>query len=111
MAAMNSRSADPTSKDDERRNVVLDLGGDEGSVADLSTSLDKSKKEVEKFDRPFEVLGSPTTFGALYKRDGRAGRDGDGDGLVNERERPTAAALRPARPRPRNPWARRRRSS
>ena len=26
MAAMNSRQADPTSKDDERRNVVLDLG-------------------------------------------------------------------------------------
>jgi hypothetical protein len=67
MAAMNSRSADPTSKDDERRNVVLDLGGDEGSVADLSTSLDKPKKEVEKFDRPFVVLGSPTTFGELCK--------------------------------------------
>jgi hypothetical protein len=38
---MNSRQADPTSKDDERRNVVLDLAGDEGSVEDLSTSLDK----------------------------------------------------------------------
>src|SRR3954447_10827369 len=39
MAAMNSRSADPTSKDDERRNVVLDLGGDEGSVDDLKLAL------------------------------------------------------------------------
>jgi hypothetical protein len=67
MAAMNSRSADPTSKDDERRNVVLDLGGDEGSVDDLSTRLDKPKKEVEKFDRPFVVLGSPATFGELCK--------------------------------------------
>ena len=46
MAAMNSRSADPTSKDDERRNIVLDLGGDEGSVDDLSTSLDKPKRRL-----------------------------------------------------------------
>src|SRR4051794_27947802 len=36
----------------------------------------------------------------VEKADGRAGRDGDGDGLVNERERPAAVALRPARPRP-----------
>jgi hypothetical protein len=96
MAAMNVRSAEPTSKDDERRNVVLDLGGDKGSVDDLKL------KEVEKFDRPFPVTGSAPTFGQLYKRDGRAGRDADGDGLVNERERPAAAALRPARPRPHN---------
>ena len=67
MAAMNSRSADPTSKDDERRNVVLDLAGDEGSVDDLSTNLDKPQEEVEKFDRPFVVLGSPTTFGRSTK--------------------------------------------
>jgi hypothetical protein len=85
MAAMNTRQADPTSKDDDRRNVVLDLAGDEGSVADLSTSLDKPKKGVEKLDRPFGVLGSPTTFGALYKSDGRAGRDADGDGKTNEK--------------------------
>jgi hypothetical protein len=38
----------------------------------------------------------------LGKKDGRAGRDADGDGLVNERERPTAATLRPAAPRPHN---------
>ena len=98
MAAMNTRQADPTSKDDDRRNVVLDLAGDEGSVADLSTSLDKPKKEVEKFDRPFPVNGFAATFGQLYKSDGRAGRDADGDGLVNERERPAAAALRTGPP-------------
>ncbi|UEM18667.1 phage portal protein [Skermanella mucosa] len=103
MAAMNVRSADPTSKDDERRNVVLDLDGDGGAVdGNLSDNLDDPTKEVEKLDRPFVVLGSPTTFGPLYKRDGRAGRDADGDGLVNERERPRPATLRPARPRPAN---------
>ncbi|UEM24372.1 hypothetical protein JL100_032635 (plasmid) [Skermanella mucosa] len=103
MAAMNVRSADPTSKDDERRNVVLDLDGDEGAVdGNLSDNLDDPMKEVEKFDRPFVGSGSPTTFGALWKRDGRAGRDADGDGLVNERDRPTPVRLQPARPRPRN---------
>jgi hypothetical protein len=71
MAAMNVRSADPTSKDDERRNVALDLAGDEGSVGDLK--LGKPGQEVEKFDRPFPVTGSAPTFGQLYKRDGRAG--------------------------------------
>ena len=78
--------------------MVLDLAGDEGSVADLSTSLDKPKKEVEKFDRPFRGFGFAATFGQLYKSDGRAGRDADGDGLVNERERPAAAALRQPAP-------------
>jgi hypothetical protein len=39
----------------------------------------------------------------IEKADGRAGRDADGGGLVNERERPTAAAtLRAVRPRPRS---------
>jgi hypothetical protein len=38
----------------------------------------------------------------VEKADGRAGRDADGDGLVNERDRPTPARLTPARPRPRN---------
>jgi hypothetical protein len=78
MAAMNSRQADPTSKDDERRNVVLDLGGDEGPVADLGQSIgDPLKREVEKLDRPFLSAASPPTFGQLYKRDGRVGRDTD----------------------------------
>jgi hypothetical protein len=47
MVAMISRSADPTSKDEERRNMVLDLGGDEGSVGDLSDDTgDPLKREV-----------------------------------------------------------------
>jgi hypothetical protein len=93
MAAMNSRSADPTSKDDDRRNVVLDLSGDEGAVdSDLSNNLeDPLKRKVAKGDRPFPVTGSAPTFGQLYKRDGRAGRDADGDGKVNERGNQAAA--------------------
>jgi hypothetical protein len=78
MAEMNSRQADPTSKDDDRRNVVLDLAGDEGSVGDLSSKIaDPLKWEVEKSDRPFLSAASPPTFGQLYKRDSRVGRDTD----------------------------------
>jgi hypothetical protein len=79
MAAMNSRQADPTSKDDERRNVVLDLAGDEESVDGLSTKLgDPLKREVGKSDGPFVgAATAPQTFGTLYKRDVRLGRDAD----------------------------------
>jgi hypothetical protein len=92
MAAMNSRQADPTSKDDDRRNVVLDLAGDEGSVDDLKL------KEVGKSDGPFVAAATaPLTFGTLYKRDGRAGRDADGDGKTNERGNPTGGVGRAIR--------------
>jgi hypothetical protein len=85
MAAMNSRSADPTSKDDDRRNVVLDLSGDEGSVDDLSDDIgDPLKPELDKLDRPFSGLLCCQSSGSS-KKAVETGRGADGDGLVNER--------------------------
>jgi hypothetical protein len=59
-------------------------------IARYGKDVDKGREQVKgafKFKAP-----------KVEKADGRAGRDADGDGLVNERERPTPARLTPARP-------------